>query len=73
MYLFNIRADIENGITAAFQFWRIPKVQIRMGELMVDFLFEFQGYDEELETTAEITSLGAVSLLRAVCNVQLAI
>ena len=40
IYLFNIRKDTENGMTAAFQFWKIPKIQIRMDELLVDFLFE---------------------------------
>ena len=40
---------------------------------MVDFLYELKDCDKDLENTVEIISLGAVTVLKAICNVQKAI
>ena len=69
----NIRIEAENGLAAAFQFWKIPKVQTRLDEVMVDFLYELKDYDKDPKNTAEITSIGAVTavtMLKAICKVQ---
>ena len=66
----NIRKDAENGFKSAFQFWEKPLVQIRMDELMHDFLFEIKNYETEPEATADVTSMGAISILKAIYNVQ---
>ena len=39
IYPLNIRIEAENGLAAAFQFWKIPKVVIRLDEVMVEFLY----------------------------------
>ena len=42
----NIRIKAENYLMAAFQFWKIPKVQTRL-EGMVDFLYDVKYYDKD--------------------------
>ena len=36
-------------------------------------LYELKDYDKDSESTAEIISFGAVTMLKAICNVQKAI
>ena len=38
MYPMYRRIEAENGFAAAFQFWKIPKVQTRLDGVMIDFL-----------------------------------
>ena len=73
MYPMNIRIAAENGLTAPFQIWKLPKVQTRLDEVMVDILYKLKDYDKDWKNTAEIISLGAVTMLKAICNVQKAI
>ena len=70
MYLMNIKMEAENGLAAAFQIWKIPKVVTRLDKVMVDFLYDLKDYDRDPENTAEITSIGAVYMLKAICIVQ---
>ena len=60
----------ENCLKAAFQFWENLKVQIRVDELMYNFLFELKNYNIEPEPTADVTSMVAISIIKAICNVQ---
>ena len=66
----NIRIEAENGLTAAFQFWNLPKVILRLDEVMVDFLYSPTHFDLNPESTANVNSIGVITILKAICNVQ---
>ena len=66
----NIKIEAENGLTAAFQFWNIPKVVSRLDEVMVDFLYSFTDFDVNPESTANVNGIGVITMLKAICNVQ---
>ena len=55
---------------AVFQFWKIPKVQIRLDKVLVNFLSERKDCDKDPEETVEVTSVGVGSTLQAICDVQ---
>ena len=50
-----------------------PKAQIKLDELMVEFLFELKDYDKDQEENAQVTCHGVISMMKAFCNVQQAI
>ena len=68
MYLMNIRIEAENGLTAAFQFWNLPKVVSRLDEMMTEFLYNLADLNLNPETTANITNIGVVTMLKAICK-----
>ena len=70
MYPMNIKIEAENGLTAAFQFWNIPKVISRLDEVMVDFLYSLTDFDVNPESTANVNNIGVINMLKAICNVQ---
>ena len=69
----NIKIEAENGLTAAFQFWNLPKVVSRLDKVMVDFLYNLTDFDVNPESTANVNNKEVVTLLKAICNVQKAI
>ena len=58
MYPMNIKIEAENGLTAAFQFWNIPKVISRLDEVMVDFLYSLTDFDVNPEVLQMSITLG---------------
>ena len=71
MYRLNIRIEAENGLAAAFQFWNLPKVVTRLDEVMEDFLYNLTDYARNPKVaTADFTSNGVITMLKAICNVQ---
>ena len=70
MYPMNIRIEAEYGLAAAFQFWNLPKVVLRLDEVMTDFLYSLTDFDMNPESTANVNSIGVVTMLKAICNVQ---
>ena len=70
MYPMNIKIEAENGLTAAFQFWNLPKVISRLDEVMVDFLYSLTDFDRNPESTANVNGIGVITMLKAICNVQ---
>ena len=73
MYPMNIRIEAENELTAAFEFWNLPKVVSRLDEVMVDFLYSFTDFDVNPESTANVNYIGVITMLKAICNIQKAI
>ena len=73
VYPMNIRIEAENGLTAAFEFWNLPKVVSRLEEVMVDLLYSFTDFDINPESTSNVNSIGVITMLKAICNVQKAI
>ena len=73
MYPMNIKIEAENGLTAAFQFLNLPKVVSRLNKVMVDFLYSFTDFDVNPESTANVNSIGVITMLKAICNIQKAI
>ena len=57
-YPMNIRIEAENGLTAAFQFWNLPKVISRLDKVMVDNLYCLTDFDLNPESTANINGIG---------------
>ena len=49
MYPMYIKIEAENGLAAAFQFWKLPNVVTRLDEVMVDFFYDFKDYDRNPE------------------------
>ena len=37
LYPLNVRKEAENGVLSAFQFWKLPKVWMRLNEILVEF------------------------------------
>ena len=70
MYPMNIRIEAECGLAAAFQFWNLTKVVSRLDEVMTDFLYNLTDFDMNPESTANVNSIGVVTMLKAICNVQ---
>ena len=70
MYPMNIRIEAVNGLTAAFQFWNLPKVIFRLDEIMTEFLYSLADFNVNPESTANVTNIGIVTMLKAVCKVQ---
>ena len=73
MYPMNIKIKAENGLTAAFQFWNLPKVILRLDEVMVDFLYSLTDFNINPESTANVNGSGVITMLKAICNIQRAI
>ena len=46
MYPMYIRIERENGLHAAFQFWKLPAVVARLDKVMVDFLNDLNDHDK---------------------------
>ena len=57
-------------MTAAFQFWNLPKVISRLDEVMVDFRYSLTDFDKNPESTANINGIGVITMLKAICNVH---
>ena len=70
MYPMNIRIEAVNGLAAAFQFWNLPKVVFRLDEIMTEFLYSLADFNVNPESTANVTNIGIVTMLKAVCKVQ---
>ena len=70
LYPLNIRIEAENGLAAAFQFWKIPKVVTRLDEVMVEFLYSFTDFDRNPENITHFTGIGVTTMLKAICDVQ---
>ena len=70
MYPMKIRIEAEYGFAAAFQFWNLPKSVFRMDEIMKEFLYSLADFNLNPESTANITNIGVVTMLKAICNVH---
>ena len=70
MYPMNIRIEAVNGLAAAFQFWNLPKVVFRLDEIMTEFLYSLADFNVNPESTANVTNIGIVTMLKAICKVQ---
>ena len=70
MYPMNIRIEAVNGLAAAFQFWNLPKVVFRLDEIMTEFLYSLADFNVNPESTANVTNIGIVTMLKAICKIQ---
>ena len=48
-----------------FIFWKPPKIITRLDKVLADLLYDYKDYDREPANTAKITSIGAVTMLKA--------
>ena len=57
----NLKIEAENGLTAAFQFWKLPKVITRLDKVMVDFLYDLKDHDINPEKTSDSTRVDVIT------------
>ena len=70
LYPLNIKIEAQNGLSAAFQFWKIPKVIMRFDEVMEEFLYSLADFDRNPENITHVTGIGMTTMLKAICDVQ---
>ena len=70
MYPLNIRKDAENGLFAAFKFWNLPKTTNLFDEMLDEFIFEYNDFDNNPERTYDLTNFGTVTMMKAIINLQ---
>ena len=70
LYPLNIKIEAQNGLSAAFQFWKIPKVIMRFDEVMEEFLYNLTDFDRNPENITHVTGIGMTTMLKAICDVQ---
>ena len=70
LYPLNIRIEADNGLPAAFQFWKIPKVVLRLDEVMDEFLINITDVDRNPENITHVTNIRVSTMLKAICDLQ---